>query len=94
MNNIINSSGIYDITSYNSTSNNATILSSLNVGGSVIGPDTISSINNLNTTTTTIINNLKTQSGRGYHGCERQGWHSGSAEKLYPTTPVCPSWGE
>ncbi len=40
MNNIINSSGIYDITSYNLISNNATVLSSLNVGGSVIGPNT------------------------------------------------------
>ena len=57
MNNINNSSGIYDITSYNLTSNNATILSTLNVGGSVIGPNTILSINNLNATTTTIFNN-------------------------------------
>ncbi len=24
----------------------------------------------------------------------RQGWHSGSAEELYPTTPVWPIWGE
>ena len=62
MNNIINSSGIYDITSYNLTSNNATILSSLNVGGSVIGPNTISSINNLNATSTTIFNNLNSLS--------------------------------
>ena len=33
MNNIINSSGVYDINAYNSTSNNATILSTLNVSG-------------------------------------------------------------
>ncbi len=31
MNNIINSSGAYDINAYNSTSNNATISSTLNV---------------------------------------------------------------
>ena len=37
MNNIINSSGIYDITSYNLTSNNATILSLLNIGGYIAG---------------------------------------------------------
>ena len=41
MNNIINSSGIYDITSYNLTSNNATILSTLNVGGNIIGNSTL-----------------------------------------------------
>ncbi len=34
MNNIINSSGVYDISSYNSISNKATILSSFNVSGS------------------------------------------------------------
>jgi hypothetical protein len=33
MNNIINSSGIYDISSYNSISNNATILSTFHVSG-------------------------------------------------------------
>jgi hypothetical protein len=62
MNNINNSSGIYDITSYNLTSNNATILSTLNVGGSVIGPNTILSINILNATTTTILNHLNSLS--------------------------------
>ena len=36
MNYNINSSGIYDVNSYNLTSNNATILSSLNVGGAII----------------------------------------------------------
>ena len=62
MNNIINSSGIYDINSYNLTTNNATILSTLNVGGSVIGPNTILSINNLNASTTTIFNYLNSVS--------------------------------
>ncbi len=33
MNNIINSSGINDVTSYNLTTNNATILSTFNIGG-------------------------------------------------------------
>ncbi len=33
MNNIINSSGVYDINSYHSKSNNATILSTFNVSG-------------------------------------------------------------
>ena len=36
MNNIINSSGVYDINSYNSISNNTTILSTFNVSGSTI----------------------------------------------------------
>ena len=62
MNYNINSSGIYDINSYNLISNNATILSSLNVGGAIIGPNTISSISNLNITSTTIINNLNSLS--------------------------------
>ncbi len=37
MNNIINSSGVNDITSYSLTSNKATILSTLNIGGYLIG---------------------------------------------------------
>jgi hypothetical protein len=37
MNNIINSSGIYDVNSYNLTTNNATVLSTLNIGGYVVG---------------------------------------------------------
>ena len=57
MNYNINSSGIYDVNAYNLTSNNATILSSLNIGGAVIGPNTISSISNLNITSNSIINN-------------------------------------
>ncbi len=36
MNNIINSSGVYDINAYNSTSNNTTILSTFNVSGLTI----------------------------------------------------------
>ncbi len=36
MNYNINSSGIYDVKAYNITSNNATILSSLNVAGNLI----------------------------------------------------------
>ena len=49
MNYNVNSSGIYDVKSYNLISNNATIWSYLNVGGAIIGPNTISSISNLNT---------------------------------------------
>ncbi len=55
MNYNINSSGIYDVNSYNLISNNATIISSLNVGGAIIRPNTISSI-------TTIFNNLNSLS--------------------------------
>ena len=40
MNNIINSSGIYDINSYNLTTNKATVLSTLNIGGYIIGSGT------------------------------------------------------
>ena len=40
MNNIINSSGIYDVNSYNLTTNNATVLSTLNIGGYIIGSGT------------------------------------------------------
>ena len=40
MDNIINSSGIYDINSYNLTTNNATVLSTLNIGGYIIGSGT------------------------------------------------------
>jgi hypothetical protein len=36
MNNVINSSGVYDINSHDSISNNTTILSSSNVSGSTI----------------------------------------------------------
>jgi hypothetical protein len=45
MNNSINSSGIYDFTSYNLTTNKTTILSTLNIGGYVIGSG--SSLTNL-----------------------------------------------
>ncbi len=34
MNNVINSSGVYDINSYDSMLNNTTVLSTLNVSGS------------------------------------------------------------
>ncbi len=37
MNNIMNSSGIYDINAYNLTTNNATVLSTLNIGGYIAG---------------------------------------------------------
>ena len=46
MNYNINSSGIYDINSYNLTSNNATVLSTLNVAGNIIGSGT--ALSNLN----------------------------------------------
>ena len=45
MNNMINSSCIYHVTSYNLTTSNATILSTLNIGGYVIGSG--SSLTNL-----------------------------------------------
>ncbi len=54
MNYNINSSGVYDVKSYNLISNNATILSSLNVAGNLIGSGTASS--NLNYSS--IINQL------------------------------------
>ena len=69
MNNIINSSGIYDVNSYNLTTNNATVLSSLNIGGYIIGSgsgltnliyDNI--INKPDLATTTNLNNLSTNS--------------------------------
>ena len=37
MNCNINSSGVYDINSYNLTTNNATVLSTLNIGGYIFG---------------------------------------------------------
>ena len=37
MNYNINSSGLYDVNAYNLTANNATILSTLNVNGNVLG---------------------------------------------------------
>ncbi len=40
MNNITNSSGIYDIYSYNLTTNKATVISTLNVGGYIVGSGT------------------------------------------------------
>jgi hypothetical protein len=56
MNNIINSSGVYDINSYNSISNNTTILSTFNVSGSTILNKT--TINNfLYVSGITILNN-------------------------------------
>ena len=69
MNNIINSSGIYDVNSYNLTTNNATILSTLNIGGYIIGSgsgltnliyDNI--INKPDLATTANLNNLSTNS--------------------------------
>jgi hypothetical protein len=69
MNNIINSSGIYDVNSYNLTTNNATILSTLNIGGFVVGSgsgltnliyDNI--INKPDLATTANLNNLSTNS--------------------------------
>ncbi len=48
MNYNINSSGIYDVSSYNLISNNATIPSSLNVAGNLIGSGT--ALSNLNYT--------------------------------------------
>ena len=69
MNNIINSSGIYDVNSYNLTTNNATVLSSLNIGGYIIGSgsgltnliyDNI--INKPDLATTANLNNLSTNS--------------------------------
>ncbi len=47
MNNIINSSGIYDVNSYNLIATNATFLSSLNVIGSTLAKET--NLNNLST---------------------------------------------
>ncbi len=46
MNNIINSSGLYDTNSYNLTSTNATVLSTWNVAGNIIGSGT--ALSNLN----------------------------------------------
>ena len=58
MNYKINSSGIYDITSFNLLSNKATIFSSLNVNGS----DITSAISGISTTSNTIFNNLNSLS--------------------------------
>jgi hypothetical protein len=69
MNNIINSSGIYDVNSYNLTTNNATVLSTLIIGGCIIGSgsgltnliyDNI--INKPDLATTANLNNLSTNS--------------------------------
>jgi hypothetical protein len=46
MNCNINSSGLYDINSYNLTATNATVLSTLNVAGNIIGSGT--ALSNLN----------------------------------------------
>ena len=40
MNCNINSSGIYDINAYNLTTNNATVISTLNIGGYIVGSGT------------------------------------------------------
>ncbi len=56
MNNITKSSGVYDINAYNSTSNNATILSTLNVSGLTI-LNTTSIESSLNVSGLTILNN-------------------------------------
>ncbi len=67
MNTIINSSGIYDVNSYNLTTNSATVLSTLNIGGYIIGSgsgltnlisDNI--INKPDLATTANLNNLST----------------------------------
>ena len=42
----INSSGVYDINAYNLTTNNATVLSTLNIGGYIFGSGT--ALTNLN----------------------------------------------
>ena len=47
MNYNINSSGLYDLNSYNLIANNATILSSLTVNGSTLATNT--NLNNLST---------------------------------------------
>jgi hypothetical protein len=55
MNNIINSSGVYDISSYNSIPNNANILSTFNVSGlTQLNSTTITS--SLNVSGSTILN--------------------------------------
>ena len=43
MNYNINSSGVYNVNSYNLTSNKATVLSTLNVGGNIIASSVYSS---------------------------------------------------
>jgi hypothetical protein len=40
MNYTINSSGIYDVNSYNLTTNNASVLSTLSIGGYIVGSGT------------------------------------------------------
>ena len=47
MNSNINSSGLYDVNSYNLITTNATILSSLTVNGSTLATNT--NVNNLST---------------------------------------------
>jgi hypothetical protein len=73
MNHIINSSGINDVTSYNLTANKATILSTLNIGGYVVGSG--SGLTNLiydnimnepDLATTANLNNLSTLSINGH----------------------------
>ena len=46
MNSNINSSGLYDVNSYNLITTNATVLSTLNVAGNIIGSGT--ALSNLN----------------------------------------------
>ncbi len=57
MNNIINSSGIYDITSYNLTSNKATIFSTLYVSGLTILNNATTCTSSLNVSGITTFNN-------------------------------------
>ncbi len=57
MNNIINSSGIYDITSYNLTSNKATIFSTLFVSGVTILNNATTCTSSLNASGITTFNN-------------------------------------
>ncbi len=69
MNNFIYSSGIYDINSQNLTTNKATILSTLNVGGYIVGSGTgltnlvyDNIINKPDLATTANLNSLSTNS--------------------------------
>ena len=64
MNSNINSSGLYDVNAYNLTANNATILSTLNVNGNVLGSNNtlfqnpITCISSLNVSGNSNLNNL------------------------------------
>ena len=69
MNCNINSSGLYDVDSYNLTTTNATVLSTLNVGGYIVGSGTgltnliyDNIINKPDLATTANLNSLSTNS--------------------------------